>query len=245
MSHLDSAVGVNEIDGAELPDYRPLCIPAIVGCVVGVLSFLALLHPVLWFVPLIGIGVNAYAFMQLASSDRMIGRRAAQWGIFLSLLFGAAAPLRTLTYQWLERRDAQQTAREWFEAVREGNLYKAHQLGLMPGERRPLDDQLPKVYEQSADLQAGLDSYSKTPVVATLRALGPQAMVRHYQTESVQSDGRQDLVEDVYAVTYDERGQKKTFFIKMSLWRSLRADMGPRLWRVQNPEGGYKPKGWE
>jgi hypothetical protein len=245
MSQTDPALGINELEGAELPDYHPLCVPAIVGCGLGLLSFLALLHPVLWFVPLIAAGVNVYALAQLGGSDRMIGRRAALWGLFLALLFGLAAPLRTFTYQWLERRDAHQTAREWFQALLEGNVHKAHQLTVMPSERKPLDDQLPKFYEESADLQTGLDNYLKVPAVATLRALGSRATVRHYETESVDTDGRSDKVVDVYAVTYDDNGQKKTFFVKLDLWRHLKADTGPRLWRVQSPEGAYRPKGWE
>ncbi len=58
------------------------------------------------------------------------------------------------------------------------------------------------------------------------------------------TDGHNDRVEDAYAVTYDETGRTKTFFVKLSLWRNLNKEAGPRLWRVQNPEGGYRPKGW-
>jgi hypothetical protein len=64
-------------------------------------------------------------------------------------------------------------------------------------------------------------------------------------TESSQTDGRTDVVEDVYAVTYEDGGRKKTFFVKLGLWRNLLDQAAPRLWRVQNPEGGYKPKNWE
>jgi hypothetical protein len=244
MATTDPLIGINELEGADLPDYRPLCVPALVGCALGAFSFLALLHPVMWFWPLIALAVNAYALLVLGQSDRMIGRRAALWGLFLSLLFGVAAPLRTGVYQWIQQREAREIGREWFEALLEGNVHKAHQLTTMPGERKPIDAQLPALYEQSADLRTGLDNYLKLPVVATIRALGPRATVRHFQTESTLTDGRSDLVEDAYAVTYEEGGRKKTFFVKLSLWRNLNKDAGPRLWRVQSPEGGYRPKGW-
>ncbi len=115
MATTDPTLGFNELEGAELPEYRPLCVPALVGCVWGAFSFLALLHPVMWFWPLLGAGINIFALVVLAQSDRMIGRRAAIWGLFLSLLFGVAAPLRTGVYQWLEQREARQAGREWFQ----------------------------------------------------------------------------------------------------------------------------------
>jgi hypothetical protein len=244
MSQSDSLIGINDIEATELPDYRPLCVAAPIGLVLGLLSFLAFLHPVLWFVPLLAAGVNIYALISLAQSERMVGRQAAVAGLMLALAFGTAAPLRIVTYHWLARRDAGRFGREWIQAVLEQDVHKAHQMAKMPGERQPIDGQLAAFYEQSSELRTELETYLKTPVVATLMALGPQATVRHYQTESSQTDGRSDLVEDVYAVTYEENGRQKSFFIKLNLWRNLKKEVGPRLWRVQSPEGGYKPKNW-
>jgi hypothetical protein len=246
MPQSDSLLGINDIDATELPDYRPLYVPAAIGLVLGGLSFLALLHPVMWFWPLIGVGVNAYALVRLSQSDRLVGRKAAAWGLFLSLLFGVVAPVRVGGYHWMARQEAGRYGREWFEALLSGNVHKAHHMASMPAERKPLDDQLSALYEQSSDLRTQLDGYLKIPVIETLRSLGPRATVRHYQTESTQTDGRSDLVEDVYAVTYDDEQQRrKTFFVKLSLWRNLQKEAGPRVWRVQNPDGAYKPKGWE
>lgn len=245
MSQSDSLLGINDIEATELPEYRPLCVTAAIGLVLGLFSFLALLHPVMWFWPLVTVAVNGYALYSLSRSDRLVGRKAAVWGLFLALLFGVAAPLRIGAYHWMATQEAGRFGREWFQALLEGNVYKSHQMTSMPGDRKPLDDQLPALYEQSNDLRTQLDGYLKTPVISTLRAVGPRATVRHYQTEAAQTDGRSDLVEDVYAVTYDEQGSQKTFFVKLSLWRNLQKDAGPRIWRVQSPEGGYKPKGWE
>jgi hypothetical protein len=245
MPQSDSLLGINDIDATELPDYRPLCVTAAIGLILGAFSFLALLHPVMWFWPLIAACVNVYALGRLAQSDRLVGRKAAVWGLFFALLFGALAPVRTGAYYWMASREAAQFGREWFEALLSGNVQKAHQMSTMPAERKPLDETLAGLYERSSDLRTQLDGYLKMPVISTLRALGPRATVRHYQTESTQTDGRSDLVEDIYAVTYDEQGARKTFFVKLSLWRNLQKEAGPRLWRVQSPEGGYKPKGWE
>jgi hypothetical protein len=246
MSQSDSLLGINDIEATELPDYRPLCLSAAIGLVMGLFSFLALLHPVLWFWPLAGALVSGYALYVLVHSERLVGRKAALVGLLLSLLFGAAAPARVGAYQWMGTKEARDFGRQWFEALLSGDVYTAHQMASMPGDRKPLDEQLPALYEHSADLRTQPDGYLKNPVISTLRALGPRAMVRHYATESSQTDGRNDLVEDVYAVTYEDRpGHKKSFFVKLNLWRNLQEEAGPRVWRVQSPEGGYKPKRWE
>lgn len=238
-------IGINDIDATELEDYRPLSLPAVVGLGLGLLSFLAVFHPVLWILPLVAALTCIFALVQLSQSDRMIGRAAAAWGLFFALALGVAAPLRTGVYYFTEQHEARKFGEEWFQAVLNGNMYKAHQMATMPQERKPLDDQLPALYEKSADLRNAMDAYQKTPVIATLRALGTKAVVRYYETEVCQTDGhRSDNVDDVYAVTYDDNGQRKTFFVKLSLWRNLKQEVGPRVWRVQSPEGGYKPKSW-
>jgi hypothetical protein len=212
--------------------------------VLGIYSFLAVFHPVLWVWPLVAVAVCCYALSCLNQSDRMIGRGAAQWGLFLALMMGVAAPLRVGAYYLREQREARDFGQQWFEAVLNGNMHKAHQMSTMPGERKSMNDELPALYEKSPDLKTALDTYQQTPVIATLRALGSKAQVRHYQTESCLTDGKSDLVEDVYVVSYDDGGKKKSFFVKVNLWRNLNKEAGPRVWRVQNPEGGYKPKSW-
>lgn len=244
MAPTDSIVGINDIDATELPDYRPLCVPAAVGLAMGALSFLALLHPVMCFVPVLAIGVNVYALVLLARSDRMVGRAAAVCGLCLALIFGVTEPVRVISYHWLAYRDGSQFGRQWIQAIQDGNLYLAHQMSVMPNDRKAPGDDLPALYSKSDSLRTELENYLKTPAITTLRSLGTRATVRHYQTERVETDGRHDLVEDVYAVTYDEDGRPKTFFIKLNMWRNLKSDAGPRLWRVQGPDGAYRPKGW-
>ncbi len=242
MSQTDF-VGINDIDATELPDYRPLCVSAAVGLVLGLLSFLALLHPVMWFVPVVAVAVNAFALMSVSRSERMVGRNAALCGLFAALLFGIGAPLRTVTYHWLARREANRFGREWLQAILEGNVHKAHQMASMPADRKPIDEQLPGLYAHTTAMQTELENYLKSPAVAKLRTLGTSASVRHERTESSESDGRNDLVKDLYTVTYEENGQQRTTVLQLSLWRNLKSDVGPRLWRVQTPEWNYRPKG--
>lgn len=244
MAPTDSFVGINDIDATELPDYRPLCVPAAVGLVLGALSFLALLHPVMLFLPVLAIGVNVYALVLLARSDRMAGRTAAVCGLCLALIFGVAEPLRVYTYHWLAFRDASQFGRQWIQAIQDGQIYLAHQMSTMPSDRKLPGEDLPELYAKTDSLRTELEDYLKAPAIATLRSLGSRATVRHYQTEGVATDGRHDRVEEVYAVTYEEDGRPKTFFIKLDLWRNLKSETGPRLWRVQGPDGAYRPKGW-
>jgi hypothetical protein len=222
-------IGINDLESPDLPDYRPVCVPAAIGLGLGIFSFVAFLHPVLWIWPLCGVITCAYALYCIANSERLLGRTAALCGLFLSLLFGIAAPARTFIYNWRQESEARKFAEEWFAALLAGNVHA----------------NLPEVYAQSADLRQSLKAYSEVPEIAALLHLGSRATARHFQTESVTSDTRQNLVEEVFAVTYDEGGKKKSFFIRVPLWRNLTTtNTAPRAWRIQSPEGGYRPQGW-
>ena len=85
-------------------------------------------------------------------------------------------------------------------------------------------------------------SYVRQPEVQSLLALGDQAHVRYYDTESryrAQGDG---VVEQVYAVTYQEAGQRKSFFVRLTLRRHHVASTGRAYWQVENHEVGIRPK---
>jgi hypothetical protein len=89
-----------------------------------------------------------------------------------------------------------------------------------------------------------LEEYVASPVVRTLLELGSDAQVRYYENEMAQTDGRIDVVKDVYAVTYDDEGTKKTFLIQIEALRNLKPETGPVDWVISNVDGGYRPKNW-
>ena len=68
-------------------------------------------------------------------------------------------------------------------------------------------------------------------------------MVRFYETVGQSHDDNDDVVELLYAVTYEEEGERKSFFVAVRALRTKLAD-GSAGWRILQTGGGVKPEGW-
>ena len=75
----------------------------------------------------------------------------------------------------------------------------------------------------------------------TLLALGPKAQVRFYQTAAQARDNDNDQVDQVYAVTYEEGSERKSFFVLVRMSRLKLRSGGADIMQT---EGGYRPPGW-
>lgn len=205
---------------ADLEQYRSVSVTAIVALVLGVLSPLGLLHPVLWAVPMAGIVVSLTALAQLRSEENQLaGRKAAQLGLALCLLFGAASPARYFSRSYFVRRDARRLADEWLGYLRSGDRYKAHQLLYDSGLRAPLDEALPAYYQRNPEQQQSLAGFAAEDSIRSLLALSDQAKIEHASTLEHSTDGVRDLVIEQFRVT-DPAGENKDFYVQVSLNRT-------------------------
>jgi hypothetical protein len=230
---------------AQLAQYRGLSAAAVAGLILGLLGPVALIDPVLWAVPLLGILVNGWALRRIARrSPALTGGRAALAGLILSTLLSAAAVSDWLAHRWLLRREARQFALQWFELLAQGQPQKAYQLVLSPSYRRPFDGKLWDFYRESTHWRAELEDYVSQPVVRALLALGPKAQVRCYQTEGQWPEEARHHLAQVYAVSYDQAGRQETFFVRLELQRVKLAG-GRANWRLVRAEGGIRPAGWQ
>ena len=96
--------------------------------------------------------------------------------------------------------------------------------------------------EAGSKARTELEKYVKRPEVRCLLALGDRAQVRHFATEGQQHAEDLETTTEVYTVTYEEAGQKKTFFLLLSLRRYVLPGTGMSDWYVANSTGGYRPK---
>ena len=132
-----------EPSDAELAEYRSISGWAIVGLIIGLLSPLALVDPVLWAVPIAGAIVCIRAFRQIKQeAPAMIGRMAAWAGLWLVVFSMAAATSDLLYYRWIIRDQARQAAMYWFELLAKNRPEFAFQLTLAPLERHALDERI-------------------------------------------------------------------------------------------------------
>ena len=62
------------------------------------------------------------------------------------MVFLVAAPVDDLVYRYFLRQQARQFAEIWIDAVRHGEVYKAHHLMVDPKHRLPLESKLADYY---------------------------------------------------------------------------------------------------
>jgi hypothetical protein len=195
-------------------------------------------------VPVLAVVLSAGALWRIGRPAlALTGRKAALAGLALGIVFAVAAPTDWLIYRRHLRIEARQFADLWFECLQQGQPQKAHHLTLPPDARWRLDEALWEYYRASAERAEALRRYAARPPIRAILALGDKAQVRYYQTLDQGSAGSQEWVRPIYAVTYEEDGARKTFFVAVVLER-VRLDDGRANWRIAGVEGGIRPPGW-
>ena len=105
----------------EVSGYRPVSSLAVAALFVGCVSALALVSPVFWVVPLVGVAVALVAVRDVTRSGvAKAGGLAAVAGLALSLGFGAQAVTAAATARWLAASRAEAAAGFWLEALCDG-----------------------------------------------------------------------------------------------------------------------------
>ena len=237
-------IRITDPQDAELAAYRALAGQAVLGLIFGLLAPLAMIDPMLWAAPVLGAMFSWWALRRIKkNAPALAGRKIAMAGLTLSLLFLAAAPTDWLVYRGMIRDEARQFSALWFKYLAQHQPHKAHQLTTTPQSRRPLDDNLWAFYRNGPRVREDMEGYVKSPLVRTLLALGPKAQVRFYQTTDQARDNGNDQVAQCYAVTYDEGGERKSFFVLVRMIR-LKLKDGGAGWRITQAEGGVRPEGW-
>jgi hypothetical protein len=230
-------------DPSEL-EYRSVEPLAIWGLALGLLSPAALLSPVLWLVPLIGIAANAMALRRLSREGNRAGRPAALMGLGLAVLFGMVPIARMTTDYVLLKEQPRELADRFLEYLRQDDPRRALMLRAVPDVRKSLDDDeaVRLFFRNNVDARSDLAQFVHLPVARTLLALGQRAQIRYYGTMGVGSVGDRALVHYWYTVTFDdEQGNKKTFFVGLTMERKPTRNPELNPWRVQDFVGPIDP----
>jgi hypothetical protein len=230
-------VHITDAEDGELAAYRALSGRAVLGLVCGLLAPLAMVDSLLWILPALGVLLSGSAIRRIKKSDAALtGRRMATAGLILSLVFAAAAPTNWLVYRRMVRNEARQFSALWFQFLTHRQPQKAFQLTVAPPVRQLLDHRLWAFYRTDTRQRQQLENYVKTPLIHTLLTLGPRAEARFYQTTGQTRENNNDEVEQVFAVIYEEEGEKKSFFVAVRAMRQKMAT-GEAAWRIINAAG--------
>lgn len=226
----------------EVIEYQAVSGLAVVGCLLGLLAAGALIWPLLWVVPPLAIVVNLIAIVRINRQPSvLVGKKFALVGLALAVFLTAMVPADKIAYDVAIRRQARHFASIWFDCLRDDKAIESYQLTLDPRYRRPLSELDAQVRVPDSEPRKGLQEYLEQSEVRCLLALGDKALVRYYATEGQTSEPGRDTVIAIYAVTYEEEGQKKSFFIRLGLDRRKLPVGDDSDWFVASSRGGYHP----
>jgi hypothetical protein len=231
-----SPVRLTESPDADLANYRALPGQAVIGLLLGLLSPLALIDPLLWSVPLLGIFVSVWALRRIKKNPSAIaGRKRALCGLTLALLSLAAAPTDRIAYRRIVQHQATQVADTWFRFLQQERPQAAAAMVDLP----PVSSR-PPAPGQDAAQPVEVDRFAMTPVAKVLLQMGPRAQVRFFRPVAQERQGHVNTVDLMYAVTYDDAGERKSFFVIVKLQRR-ELSSGEFEWRVTQTVGGARP----
>lgn len=255
----------SDIEELEVPEYRPASKGAIVAWGCALLSWLALIHPLLLVIPILGAILAVTVYVRAMPEERL------RWGkgkSVLAMLFCVVFGTWSISAAAYERKilsdQAHQFAVEWLELIREGKLYEAHQLTLTEDQRAEPGESLSDHYaikERKFPEGGPKDgSMSDPKEMMAMMTPSPHELFRNFFSEAhpkrlselagnatyhflrtVQvhnANTRDTLIKQLYGVDYSERGQRHRFVIGIVMERALDDRVANwRVSRIEEPRG--------
>ncbi|MEN6458387.1 MAG: DUF4190 domain-containing protein [Thermoguttaceae bacterium] len=236
-------VRITDSQDDELARYRPVAPLAVAALIFGLAAPVAILAPLLWAVPAVGTLLGFVALRRIRRVEpALAGRRLALIGLAFSFLAVTIVPTHWFVHRWRVRNEAAELAGRCLRLLTQDEPQTAYQLTLPSAKRKPLDDHLWAAYRADRPLRRSLERFVKTDVVRTLLALGAKANVRFYDTTEQVQSGVKDRISQLFAVTYEEGDERKTFFVAVETVRT-KLPTGGIDWRITQVTSGGKPEG--
>ena len=230
---------------AELIEYRAVSVAALLGLLLALISPVSFGHPVLWSLPLVAVIVNLFALGRISQhAPVLLGRGIALAGLAISLAIGAAAPTQYVLGEARVRYETRQLAEYWFDSVRQRRFEPALELLQEPWKRQPPGENIAAHYRDDAKSAIALRDFADGPLVRALATLGPDAHIRYLQTAVHHTNPFKERVASLWAVTYKEDGNLKSFMVRVSLERDAKAPRLVNMWWIKSVDLIEQPPAW-
>lgn len=224
-------------DDETLAQYASVSRTAVLAVMLGLVSALVLIHPILLVVPLAAIATAVVALRQIATSEgRLLGTWPATAGLCLAALFLGWGLSRQITREGELSRQAQVFANGWLELTRQGKLQRAHQFTLASASRLHSDDSIAEFYAANQDAGDVMKQMFASEPLKTFTGLGPAAS---FQLQAVAGHSQYGFADDVllrYSLDQTADGSRKA-----PLWITVRRTIDPSNgqpdWLISRAEG--------
>lgn len=190
--------------------YRPVSLLAIVGLILGVLSFAIFLFDAVWlllFLPLPGFLVSLVARRRINRSDgTLAGGMVAAMGIVLSVASGLGYLTVHVTTYWTIKEESRAFADRWTKLLTDGKEVQAF-LGTVQPSNRPAPGEELDIRMVRARYPAGntgFDVFRSAPMPAMVLRYGDKAQWNYLGAKDFQLSAGSYHVKHVYQLTTPE-----------------------------------------
>lgn len=238
----------------QVEGYQRLSQLAVWSVPLGLLSALALVSPLLWFVPIVAVTFALGGLWRISLSDDTTGRRLAITGLGLAILFGTWGVAWTMSRRLVINHQAREHALEWLTLMQKGEYMTAHQLSLAYSARLPPGSSLEKHYAEKAPSRNPADG--PVPVAPPGMPPGMEASayanLEYFKTNGIQQvlvaanggfefaflknlailrDGQSATkVDQIFRLTFSQDHEPREMQIKIEMKRTVAA--GKAYWQV-------------
>ena len=218
------------VEREAMDEYRTVSMLAVASFVLGILSVGSLVHPGVWFVPVIAVCCGVFGLRSIRKLDHMGGTVPAWAGIVLALVFLSWAASQYYFSRWVIYAEAQAVSERWIRLVLDGEDMIAHQAMLHPAKRQSAGFSVDEYYRMDEKAREDKDRRFSQPPVSEMLALGHEAEITLLSnlTQDL-SAGPAKVIQQVYRISAPN---EKPVDAMMSLTREYREDLGRATWIV-------------
>jgi hypothetical protein len=220
-------------EAAELPHRRSLQPLAGLAFAFGLLSALALVRTMFWFIPLVGVILGAVSLRLLVKAPEQCGRRLALLGMALAMLFGTWGCTRYYTRQQWLCAQARTYADAFVKLLEEKKFQEAHQLHGRGGQRPGKNVSLGEFYRTDKQARTNFNVfYGAGPLEAIYESVEP-IKGEFVEIDSLETQLRTDQVVLRYHVSYDQQRRPRELMMRVLIRRTPDSDTGDYSWYVE------------
>jgi hypothetical protein len=214
--------------------YHRISPVALLGLLLGLASPLAVLSPLLWILPAGALIASAIGIVHTSRPDsELAGKKVAQLGLFLAVLFGVGGPTRW----WAERtwmaREAREFVGAWLDRFQQGDAAKAFELSKTHVGRRTAEVDLEEYYAKEEN-QTKLASFKLRAPVVKMLALGKDGEYLFQGIQSTDSDEGHEYIWLEYRVLNKAAPQAEPLRLSIECVRAKKEMSFSRRWSIGN-----------
>jgi hypothetical protein len=182
-------------DEKPLAEYRSVSGLAVAAAILGVVSAVILVNPLLTPVPVAALVASLVALRSIGvSGGQLVGRIPALVGLCLATFFLGWGFTAHLARQSLLEERAKQAADGWLELLRDGKVEQAHQFRLSPAARLSSPEALAEHYKNNKEAAEDLQTFRSGSGVRDLTTFGADAELKFEGLASTLRDGFSDII---------------------------------------------------